>query len=138
MSLLSAMMRVCSCVSPLPISSVAPLRRTIATSRAPESVSTARKPALIESTPMSTMTTPAMPTSATTEEVMRCDTLRRFIEVIAEIWVIVLPVMSHPSQCIDDFQTRGLHGRLRRRQPAEHDDQHRADPPGERGHAEHG
>jgi hypothetical protein len=81
----SAMILVCSSVRPLPISSVAPLRRTIATSRAPDNVRTARKPALIDSTPMSTMTTPAMPTSATTDEVRRSDMLRRFIEVIAEI-----------------------------------------------------
>src|ERR1044072_9180495 len=131
------MMRVCSCLSPLPISSVAPLRRTIATSRAPESVSTALKPALIDSTPMSTMTTPAMPTSATTVEVRRSDTLRRFIEVIAEIWVIALPAMSHLPQCVDDSQPGCLHGRLCRRESAEHDHQHGADHPRDRRHAEH-
>jgi hypothetical protein len=62
---------------------VAPLRSTIATWSEPEISSTARKPSAIDSTPMSTVTTPAMPISATTDEAIRCDILRRFMLVMA-------------------------------------------------------
>ena len=58
------MVRVASRSRPLVISLSAPLRNTIATSGAPDTVIARRKPAAMESTPTSTPTTPAMPMAA--------------------------------------------------------------------------
>ena len=107
------MIRVCSCDRPLPISSVAPLRSTMATSSAPDMLSTARKPSPIDSTPMSTVTTPAMPTSATTDERQRS---RHVAQVHARDGAdLANAVVRHRSfrssslaQRVDDLQSRRL------------------------------
>ena len=87
------MIRVCTCENPLVISSLAPPRSTMTTSSAPESSSTALKPAAIEKMPISTATTPAMPTIATSDVLLRSRMLRRFIAVTAAA------CFSHVTRC---------------------------------------
>ena len=64
----------------------------------PEACITRRKPAAIESTPTSTVTTPAMPMTAAATEPRRCGIPSRPNFVTEAIWENQLsgPAMSHP------------------------------------------
>ncbi len=71
--------------NPLVISSSAPVRKTSARSGAPAELIAAKKPCAIESTATSTMTTPAIPITATADDPSRCEIVRRFSHVTARI-----------------------------------------------------
>ncbi len=125
------MIRVCVCDSPLVISSVPPPRSTIATSSEPDSSSTARNPSLIEKMPISTATTPAMPTTATIDVALRSVRLRRFMAVTASVCLNQDMKRgsvggSGPPQLIHDLEAPHLQARQRARQEAEADGEHAA------------
>src|SRR5690349_6584993 len=123
------MIRVASWLRPLVISSVPPPRSTIATSSAPESSRTERNPSLIEKMPISTATTPAMPTTATSAVPLRSPMLRRFIAV-TETVCFNNDISDSPSrapQLLDDLESPDLGARQRARERAKHDCEQRAD-----------
>ncbi len=76
-------MSVSGPVRPLVISDCDPLRRTIARSGDPVPCTAALKPSPIDSTDTSTTTTPAMPMTATIEELSRCGIVRMLTSVTA-------------------------------------------------------
>ena len=94
----SAMMRALSRESPLTISLSAPLRSTSAASGEPDAAIVRRKPAAMDSTPTSTVTTPAMPMTAAPTEPRRCGMPSRpnlVTEAICDSQLIG-PAMSDP------------------------------------------
>ena len=76
-------MSVSGPVRPLVISDCDPLRRTIARLGDPVPCTAALNPSLIDSTDTSTTTTPAMPMTATTDELNRCGIVRMLTSVTA-------------------------------------------------------
>ena len=80
------MMWLCSCVMPLTISEVEPTRITITPSGDPVETSVERKPAPIESSATTTVTTPATPTTVVSEEPRRWPSERRLSAVTLAPW----------------------------------------------------
>src|SRR5262249_9779867 len=74
-------------------------------SGSPVLASVCRKPSTSASTETSTPTTPAMPTTTTSDEPTRCETLRRFITVISTIWLSVcMDGLGAPGQRLYDHE----------------------------------
>src|SRR5690349_3984866 len=135
---------------PMPEDSSAstPADSSSARSSLPVPASVRSKPRLIDSMPISTPTTKAMPTTITSEVPMRLPMLRRFIAVMARI-----VSMSAPRQCVNDRQAPGAPRRPRTDRHRQHDhgrageqpdlqvrvDRREGDPGnlGERGHDAH-
>src|SRR5215510_8049537 len=77
----------------------------------PVLASVCRKPSSSASTETSTPTTPAMPTTTTSDEPTRCETLRRFISVISTIWLSVcMDWLGAPGQRLDDLEPPSAQG----------------------------
>src|SRR5215471_3085566 len=101
----------------------------MATSSEPASSSTARNPSLIEKMAISTATTPAMPTTATSAVPLRSPMLRRFIAVTeaACFNTDIECLRLRAPQLLDDLEPPNLRARQSARQRAERDREHRAD-----------
>src|SRR5262249_39752871 len=87
--------------NPLVISSSAPVRITSARSGEPALCIAAKKPSAIDKTATNTMTTPAIPMTATAEEPSRCGIVRRLTTVTAA--TCVSQDTSGLSQGVGDF-----------------------------------
>src|SRR5688572_22500268 len=106
----SAMSVICCCPNPELISLVAPERRMTATSFEPDNSSAWRKPAAMDNTAMSTSVTPAIPTTATSDEAQRSGMLRTFIAVTAPICEKVLAILTSTApQRVGDLQAHRRH-----------------------------
>src|ERR1700752_1991084 len=103
---------------PLVISLSAPLRITGARLGEPDPVIAAEKPAAIDSTDTNTTTTPAIPTTATADELSRAGIVRRFSAVTAMICLSALAMISAspPPQRVGDREPHGGHRRHDARQ----------------------
>src|SRR5262245_12713987 len=101
---------------PLVISESAPLRRMMTRSGEPASVSAARKPSAIESTATNTITTPAMPTTATADELRRCGIVRTLSAETASVCVNQRNILRPPQRVRDPEP----HRRRRRQRARDH------------------
>src|SRR5471032_2345521 len=104
--------------SPLTISESAPARITIARLGDPASVMAARKPSPIDSTATNVMTTPAMPMTATAEELRRWGIVRTLSAETVSVWEIHRS-MSDPPERVGDAQAHRADGGQRARDAAE-------------------
>ena len=101
----SAISFACSPSRPLVISVSAPSRRTRTVSGDPASIKTFRNPSPIDNTAMNTMTTPAMPITATADEPSRWRIVRMFNAVTAKICEIQFTSVS-PERVYDPEPVR--------------------------------
>ena len=81
------MISTASPARPLVISSSAPPRMTMARSGSPALCIVRENPSAIDNTATNTMTTPAMPTTATADEPSRSRIVRMLSQVTEKIWV---------------------------------------------------
>src|SRR5882672_5166067 len=103
---------------PLVISESAPRRMTIARLGEPALAIAARKPSPIESTATNTITTPAMPITATAEELRRCGIVRTLSAATVRVWESHC-IMSGPPEGVGDTQAHRGHGGQRAGDDAE-------------------
>src|SRR4030095_14993254 len=107
---------------PLVISLSAPLRITSARLGEPDPVMAAGNPAAIESTDTKTTTTPAMPMTATPDELRRCGIVRRLSALTVSVCRIQLNISATPQR-FGDLQTHRRPRRQSAREQSQAEDQ---------------
>ena len=107
----SEMSFTCSPEKPLVISVSLPARSTMTVCGSPVPVIAARKPSAIDSTAVKTITTPAMPMTATVDEPSRCGIDRSVTPVTAMIWESQFMRVIHFAQRVDDLEPACLERR---------------------------
>src|SRR5258705_6440642 len=106
----SLMMSASAPLNPLVTSESAPRRITIARLGEPASAIAARKPSPIDSTATKTITTPAMPTIATADELRRCGMVRTLSAETMNVWETHRNTLRPPERVGDAQAHRGHRG----------------------------
>src|SRR3954454_4245531 len=122
------MISTASPASPLVISLSAPPRMMMARSGAPAVCIVREKPSAIDRTATKTITTPAMPTTATADEPRRSRMVRMLSQATEKIWVkndMALCLLSLPQR-VGDLQPHGAGRRQDAGRDAGHHHQHHA------------